>query len=325
MQAGPPTCHAMGAFMRLTPRFTVPAAACVLACTLAALVPAQQASATAAAHGSAVAAAGRRPAAATRLAKPADITAGAAELINAVSGRTLWSRELNRQRPIASITKVMTAIVVIKSLDLKRKIRVTQAAVTYAADNDATTAGLVPGDLLTARQLLEGLLLPSGADAAYLLANSYGPGWRAFVRKMNSTARRLGMTRTHFANFDGLPWPTEYSTYSTPHDLMIMAAAAMKLSVFRAIVRQHHDLVVATGEHHRYYWTNTDLLIGRYRGAVGIKTGFTLGAGYCLLFEAVRGKKELAGVVLDSTRTNPSVRFTAATRLLNWGFRDLSG
>lgn len=325
MQAGLPACHSIGAFMRLTLRFTSMAGACALGCTLAGLVPAQQASATAVAHRRVPAAARRQAGAAAGLAAPADITASAAELINAVSGRTLWSRGLNAERPIASITKVMTAIVVIKSLDLKRKIRVTQAAETYAADHDATTAGLIPGDLLTARQLLEGLLLPSGADAAYLLANSFGRGWRAFVRKMNATARRLGMTRTHFANFDGLPWPTEHSTYSTPHDLMIMAAAAMKLSVFRAIVRQSHDLVAATREHHRYYWTNTDLLIGRYRGAIGIKTGFTLGAGYCLLFEAVRGKHELAGVVLDSTNTNPSVRFTAATRLLNWGFRDLTG
>ncbi len=310
--------------MRLAPRFTVPAGACVLAVMLAGLMPAQPAGATdvrTTVHASA----GRQPAAAARLAAPTDITAAAAELVNVASGRTLWSRELNTERPIASITKVMTAIVVIKSIDLKRKIRVTQAAETYAAENDATTAGLIPGDLLTARQLLEGLLLPSGADAAYLLANSFGPGWRAFVQKMNATARRLGMTDTHFANFDGLPWPTEYSTYSTPHDLMIMAAAAMKLTVFRDIVRQRHDVVAATSEHHRYDWTNTDLLIGRYKGAIGIKTGFTLGAGYCLLFEAVRGKQELVGVVLDSTNTNPSVRFTAATRLLNWGFQDLSG
>ncbi len=310
--------------MRLAPRFTVPAGACVLAVMLAGLMPAQPAGATDV-RTTVHAIAARQPAAAARLVAPTDITAAAAELVNVASGRTLWSRELNTERPIASITKVMTAIVVIKSIDLKRKIRVTQAAETYAAENDATTAGLIPGDLLTARQLLEGLLLPSGADAAYLLANSFGPGWRAFVQKMNATARRLGMTDTHFANFDGLPWPTEYSTYSTPHDLMIMAAAAMKLTVFRDIVRQRHDVVAATSEHHRYDWTNTDLLIGRYKGAIGIKTGFTLGAGYCLLFEAVRGKQELVGVVLDSTNTNPSVRFTAATRLLNWGFQDLSG
>jgi serine-type D-Ala-D-Ala carboxypeptidase (penicillin-binding protein 5/6) len=311
--------------MRLAPRLAIPAATCLLAGILAGLLPAAQPAAAAAARASVPATAGRPAATAARLAAPTDITAAAAALLNAASGRALWSREFSTERPIASITKVMTAMVVIKSIDLKRKIRVTQAAESYAADYDATTAGLVVGDVLTARQLLEGLLLPSGADAAYLLANSFGPGWRAFVRKMNATARQLGMTRTHFANFDGLPWPTEYSTYSTAHDLMIMAAAAMKLTVFRDIVRQRHDVVAATSEHHRYDWTNTDLLIGRYSGAVGIKTGFTLGAGYCLLFEAVRGKHELVGVVLDSTNTNPAVRFTAATRLLNWGFQDLGG
>jgi serine-type D-Ala-D-Ala carboxypeptidase (penicillin-binding protein 5/6) len=252
---------------------------------------------------------------------PTDITAAAAELINATSGRRLWSRGLDTERPIASITKVMTAMVVIKAGQLDRKITVTQAAETYAEENSAGSAGLVPGDVLTTRQLLEGLLLPSGADAAYLLANTYGPGWRAFVRKMNATARKLGMTRTHFDNFDGLPWPTEYSTYSTPHDLMIMAKAAMKLAVFRSIVVQHRYYIEATSQHHEYNWTNTDLLLDRYRGAIGIKTGFTLGAGYCLLFEAKRGKHELLGVVLYSTNYEPGVRFSAAARLLNWGFQ----
>jgi serine-type D-Ala-D-Ala carboxypeptidase (penicillin-binding protein 5/6) len=252
---------------------------------------------------------------------PSDITAAAAELINAISGRRLWSRGLDIERPIASITKVMTAIVVIEAGQLDRKISVTQAAETYAEENSATSAGLVPGDVLTTRQLLEGLLLPSGADAAYLLANAYGPGWRAFVRKMNAAARKLGMTSTHFANFDGLPWPTEYSTYSTPNDLMIMAKAAMKLAVLRSIVAQHRFYIEATSQHHEYHWKNTDLLLDRYRGAIGIKTGFTLGAGYCLLFEAKRGKHELLGVVLDSTNTEPGVRFSAAARLLNWGFQ----
>ena len=101
----------------------------------------------------------------------------------------------------------MTAIVVIRAGHLARKITVTQRAVDYAQEHDATTAGLRPGDVLSAWQLLEGLLLPSGADAAYLLANAYGHGWQEFVRKMNATARALGLTQTHFANFDGLPWP----------------------------------------------------------------------------------------------------------------------
>jgi D-alanyl-D-alanine carboxypeptidase (penicillin-binding protein 5/6) len=232
----------------------------------------------------------------------------------------MWSRGLNTRLPIASLTKVMTAMVVLAHGDLNRKIKVTEAAVRYAAQNSATSAALHVGDVLTTRQLLVGMLLPSGADAAYLLANSYGPGWHAFVRAMNATAGKLGMTRTHFANFDGLPWPTPGATYSSPRDLIIMGEAAMRLANFKAIVSQRSYVVRATSEHHRYYWQNSDLLLSRYRGAIGIKTGFTTAAGYCLLFEADRGGTDLMGVVLDSTNTDAAMRFTAAERLLNWGF-----
>jgi D-alanyl-D-alanine carboxypeptidase (penicillin-binding protein 5/6) len=249
---------------------------------------------------------------------PAGVIAAAGELANVASGRLMWSRGLDTRLPIASLTKVMTAIVVLSGGDLSRKIRVTDAAEQYAAANGATTAGLYVGDVLTARQLLVGMLLQSGADAAYLLANSYGPGRHAFVRKMNATARRLGMTHTHFANVDGLPWPTPTSTYSTPHDLVIMGEAAMKLPGFRAIVSQRSHWVGATGAHHGYYWRSTDLLLTQYPGAIGIKTGFTRAAGFCLLFEARRGHTELMGVVLGSA--DGSERYAAAERLLDWGF-----
>jgi serine-type D-Ala-D-Ala carboxypeptidase (penicillin-binding protein 5/6) len=253
-------------------------------------------------------------------ARPAGVVAKAGELFDVTTGEQLWSRDVRAELPIASITKVMTAMVVISSGDLNRKIRVTQAAVNYALDNSAGSAGLHAGDVLTARQLLHGLLLPSGADAAYLLAKSYGPGWRKFVRKMNATAARLGMTHTHFANFDGLPWPTETSTYSTPRDLIVMGEAAMNNAVIRKIVAERSYRIAATRSHHKYDWANTDLLLRRYRGAIGIKTGFTLGAGYCLLFEAQRHGTTLMGVVLDSTTTDTTMRFTAAAKLLNWGF-----
>jgi serine-type D-Ala-D-Ala carboxypeptidase (penicillin-binding protein 5/6) len=263
-------------------------------------------------------------AAASRATGPAGVVAAGADLVNAANGQRLWSRGVNVERPIASITKVMTALVVLQSGDLSREIRVTRAAEEYGQKFDPSEAGLIPGDLLTARQLLEGLLLPSGSDAAYLLAGSYGPGWKRFVGKMNAEARKLGMTRTHYANFDGLPWPTEYTTYSTPHDLMLVATAAMKYASFRQIVGQSKISIRATRLHHHYYWKNTNLLLSEFRGTIGIKTGYTAKAGYCLLFEADRGGHELLGVVLNSTNTNPDERFSAAERLLRWGFAQFS-
>jgi serine-type D-Ala-D-Ala carboxypeptidase (penicillin-binding protein 5/6) len=267
---------------------------------------------------SALASRARAPAATTR---PRGVQASGAELMDVTTGRRLWSRGLDVRRPIASITKVMTALVVIRAGRLNRRIRISAAVVRYVLQHDGSSAGLRAGDVLTGRQLLEGMLVPSGCDAAFALAAAYGPGWRAFVRKMNATARRLGMTSTHFANFDGLPWPTERSTYSTPHDLVLLAEAAMKMRVFREIVRQRSHFIGATAQHGSYYWRTTNLLLGHYRGLAGIKTGQTAGAGYCLLFDAQRRGTDLTGVVLDSSETNPMARFTDAARLLNWGFR----
>ena len=91
---------------------------------------------------------------------------------------------------MGSITKVMTALLVIRAGDLGREIKVTRGAIRYVHKRGASSAGLIAGDVLTARQLLEAMLLPSGCDAAYLLATSYGPGRNAFIAKMNAAARR---------------------------------------------------------------------------------------------------------------------------------------
>jgi serine-type D-Ala-D-Ala carboxypeptidase (penicillin-binding protein 5/6) len=158
---------------------------------------------------------------------PGGVQAKEAAIANAATGRILWSRDLNTERPMASITKVMTALVVIRAGDLGREITVPSAVIRYVDTYGASSAGLHPGDTLTASQLLNALILPSGADAAYTLAVAYGPGIGAFVAKMNATARVLGLGRTHFTNFDGLPYPTGYSTYSTPADLIKIGLAAM--------------------------------------------------------------------------------------------------
>ena len=251
---------------------------------------------------------------------PKGVQAKAAAIAVASTGRVLWSRDLNTELPMASITKVMTALVVIRAGDLGRKITVPSAVVGYVAEHDASNAGLRPGDTLTAAQLLEGLLLPSGADAAYTLAEAYGPGLRAFIAKMNATAKLLGMTRTHFTNFDGLPWPTGYSTYSTPANLITLGRVAMTSAVFRSITDRRSYRIAAGRGHHAYYWQNLNPLLGVYRGAIGIKTGYTPDAGHCLLFEATRDGRSFIGVNLDSPGIGTTVNGQAATRMLNWAF-----
>ncbi len=255
---------------------------------------------------------------------PPAVSVSGAELLNAGTGTELWGKDIDVARPMGSITKVMTALVVLKAGDLGREIKVTEAAVRYVQKDGASSAGLIAGDVLTARQLLEAMLLPSGCDAAYMLATAYGPGRAAFVRKMNAMAEAMGLTETHFSWFDGMPYPTEQSTYSSPADLIQIGEAAMRYSLFRSIVAQPSYHLPATDLHHSYLWYTTNELIGSYPGAIGIKTGDTKAAGNCLLFEARRGGVTLIGVVLHANPTrNPSSAFPPAEQLLNWGFHQV--
>jgi serine-type D-Ala-D-Ala carboxypeptidase (penicillin-binding protein 5/6) len=251
---------------------------------------------------------------------PQGVKAKGAVLADVATGQVLWGRGPDVERPMASVTKVMTALAVLDLGNLGREIRVPQAALNYAWSYGGESAGLHPGDELTVQELLEALLLPSGADAAYTLANTYGPGLNAFIARMNATAARMGMTHTRFTSPDGLPYPTETSTYSTPSDLLTLGLAAMRFPVFRSIVDQQFYRLPKGPGHHQYWWDNTNHLIGSYQGAVGIKTGYTVDAGHCLLFEAVRNGRALIGVVLNSPATGPAAGAQDAARMLNWGF-----
>jgi len=253
---------------------------------------------------------------------PAGVRAPFAELIDAATGQDLWSRSSATEVPMGSITKVMTAYLVIKAGDLNRVITVPAGIVAYDDEFDASTAGLLPGEQLTALQLLYALLLPSGCDAAYTLATAYGPGRAAFIGQMNAMARKLGLTRTHFSDFSGLPDPTEYSTYSTASNLAGLGRAAMKLPLLRQIVATRTYKLAKTSSHPAFTWRNLNPLLGKYPGAIGIKTGFTNAAGDCLLFAAVRGKRKLIGVVLDSSSSPDGLNVAGADAkvMLNWGF-----
>jgi D-alanyl-D-alanine carboxypeptidase (penicillin-binding protein 5/6) len=251
---------------------------------------------------------------------PRGLKAKAGILANAATGQVLWAKLADVERPIASITKVMTAYLIIQEGGLGQKVVIPKGVLNYVWKYGASSDGLHPGEVLTVRELLYGLLLQSGADAAYTLAVTYGPGVSAFIATMNATARRLGMLHTHFTSPDGLPYPTETSTYSTPADLLILGAAAMRSAVFRSIVDQRFYSLQKGQGHAAHWWGNDNELIGSYPGAVGIKTGYTDDAGHCLLFEAVRGGRTLIGVVLGSPATGPAAGAQDAARVLNWGF-----
>ena len=251
---------------------------------------------------------------------PRGVKAKAGILADAATGQLLWAKGAYAERPIASITKVMTALLVIRAGNLDRKITIPKGVLNYVAKWGANSAGLVPGQVLTADELLRALLLVSACDAAYTLAAVYGPGMPAFIAKMNATARQLGLTHTHFTSPDGLPYPTEFSTYSTPAELLKLGEVAMQSPVFRSIVDERFYSIPKGAGHGHYWWGNSNELIGFYPGAVGIKTGYTVAAGHCLLFEVVRGRRALIGVVLGSPPTGPGAGAQDAAKILNWGF-----
>jgi D-alanyl-D-alanine carboxypeptidase (penicillin-binding protein 5/6) len=261
---------------------------------------------------------------------PAGVKARAALLLNGSTGKVLWSRAADTKLTVGSITKVMTALVVLHSGHLDRKITIKQAYLSRVSGTlGGSSAGLKVGDKISARELLYGLMLPSGCDAAAALADAYGPGYTGFVKKMNAEAVKVGLTRTHYNNFDGLnytPGDTKWSdahppAWSTARDQVKLARFAMKYKTFRAVAAKRTHVLAMTSLHKRYSWGNTNHLLGAYPGVVGIKTGHTDLAGYCLLFADKRSGKYLIGVVLNSTKTVESARFADATKMLDWAFR----
>ncbi|MCP2340526.1 D-alanyl-D-alanine carboxypeptidase family protein [Actinomadura rupiterrae] len=248
---------------------------------------------------------------------PRGVHARSAYLVDETSRQVLWGRNAGTRRPIGSITKVMTAVVVLRSGGLDRRIRIRRADLGYAIARHGSTARLRPGDRFTARELLTAMLVPSGCDAASALANAYGPGRARFVRKMNRTARSLGLRSTHYNDPAGLP-PSP--GWSTARDLVALGRYAMRFPDFRAAVARDAYLSRATRTHGRNVWINTDTLLGDYPGLIGIKSGYTSEAGYSFLFAARRSGRTLIGAVLNSSRTRRTARFHDAARILDWGF-----
>jgi D-alanyl-D-alanine carboxypeptidase (penicillin-binding protein 5/6) len=251
---------------------------------------------------------------------PKGVGAKAGILVDAATGQVLWAKNVNATLPIASIAKVMSALVILQAGQLNQQLVVPKAVTAYVAKYGANAAGLIPGQQFTADELLHVMMVVSAADAAYTLANAYGPGLPAFIAKMNAEAARLGLTETHFTSPDGLPYPTETSTYSSPSDVVRLGEIAMGYPEFRELV----DLRVynvAKGDGHNAVSVSTDSYFLRtYPGAVGIKTGFTNVAGHTLLFEAVRGGRTLIGDVLGSSYDGFAAAALDSAKVLNWGF-----
>ena len=250
-----------------------------------------------------------------------DLQAESAILLDATTGKVLYAKSAHQKTYPASLTKVMTAILALEYFKANENIRIgDEAHLAWTSERlDATKAGLNYGQKLPMKELLYGLLLASGSDAAIIIAVNVAkrvsgidflPNDQAltnFYALMNQKAKSIGALETNFRSPDGIQDP---SHYSTAYDLALIAQYAMQDPQFRKIVSAPTytaQIVTQAGEMDSRAWGNTNLLIRPqnehyYTPANGIKTGTTLEAGHCLISSAMVGGKLVIAVVLNSTQ-----------------------
>jgi D-alanyl-D-alanine carboxypeptidase (penicillin-binding protein 5/6) len=240
------------------------------------------------------------------------LTVSGASLIDADSGRRLYGLHADAQLPIASTTKLMTALITLE--------RVRDLSTVFAQNNwrpapADSQIGLTPGERMSVRDLLIALMLPSADDAAEDLAYNVGGGSVArFVAMMNTEARRLGLKHTHYTTPIGLDTP---GNYSSPDDLDRLAAYEMARSPFLRRVVAMPSALLRTGGYVRTVINRNDL-VGRIPWITGVKTGHTLDAGYVLVASGRRDGMSLVASVLGTS--SESQRDHNALALLDWGF-----
>lgn len=243
-------------------------------------------------------------------------TAAALILVNPDTGTVYAAVNADQQRAMASTTKIMTAVVALTLGNLNKRITV-GPDLAQLAGTGASVAFLHVGDSLTLHDLLYALMLPSGDDAAIVIADGVAGSQDNYIRLMNFEAALLGMRHTHFADVHGLD---ATGHYTSARDLATLTEFALRNPTFAQIVATAHYTLPATAGHAAYSWDNTNLLLSsdHYPGITGVKTGFTGNAGECLVFAAARPYGRLVGVVLGEP--NAQARFSDAAALLDWGF-----
>jgi D-alanyl-D-alanine carboxypeptidase (penicillin-binding protein 5/6) len=241
-----------------------------------------------------------------------------AYLMDADTGNVFVNVHGQDRYPMASTTKIMTAVVALETGHLDQPVTI--GCDVLDLPPDASRMGLLPGDVLTMRQLLYGLLLPSGDDAAIAIADAVSKERGAnFIDLMNQQAQFLSLTHTHYVNPHGLDAPEHYTSAS---DLVNLTRFALRLPFFSTLIDTYVYTIPDSRQHHAFPpLKNTNELLAPntgYPGANGVKTGTTGQAGDCLVFSATRNGQQLVGVVLGAP--SDEARFTDARELLDWGF-----
>jgi len=234
-------------------------------------------------------------------------------LFNVTTGQVLWQLRPERRLRIASLTKLMTALIAVESSPPRAPVLVTRQAV----DANGSKVGELPlGRRVAMESMLYGLLLPSGNDAAIAIAQHVSGTVPAFVQRMNREAARLGLGCTRFSSPSGY---YNHGNYSCAADLAVLAHVDLAQPRIARITSTYQAILPFPIKGGRLYlYNNNPLLIYGYPGTTGLKTGYTIEAGRCLIGTAERDGVRLGAVILNSTEPGNQVR-----RLLDRGFRDV--
>ena len=233
-------------------------------------------------------------------------------LVDEKTGRVLWEQRAHERRQVASLTKIMTALIALRKLRPHDIVQVDKSVPRVPLVRE----GLRTGEQVEAWKLMYALLLYSGNDDALALAITAGGNKWQFVREMNDEAKTLGLSDTHFVSPSGV---VDVDNYSSAWDLAALTRVAMRNPRFRTIVRTRVKHVSWAAPTYSKIYVNNNRLLSTYPGATGVKTGYTHRAGPCVVVSATRGGVSLIAVVLDSNDM-----YTDAKRLLDFGFATLN-
>lgn len=240
-----------------------------------------------------------------------ELSAQSAVLIEAESGQILYSKAENQILPMASTTKIMTALVALELCPLNRPITVSSEAVGV----EGSSIYLTEGEILTLEQLLYAMLLESANDAAAAIAIGISGSILSFANEMNRKADELGLVHTHFTNPHGLD---DELHYTTAFELAMITRAAMKNEAFRTIVSTRKTTIPHDGNAGVRLLVNHNKLLRLYDGCIGVKTGFTKRSGRCLVSAAERD-----GIILIAVTLHAPDDWNDHTKLFDYGFSQL--
>lgn len=236
------------------------------------------------------------------------VSAKAAVLLEEKSGKILYAQNETQPLPMASTTKVMTALLAMEYGKMDEIVTTSRNAFGVPG----TSIYLSQGEKLTLEQMVHGLMLASGNDAAVAIAEHIGGSVDEFCAMMTERAAELGCQDTVFKTPHGLPNSIHHTT---AYDLAIIAREAMRYPLFRKIVSTQRDTIPWEGRDYNRILNNKNRLLSSYQGATGIKTGYTKAAGRCLVFGAERNGLEVVGVVLNCPNW-----FEEAAKIMDYGF-----